>query len=156
MIESTFGISSAAPNPWASRAITSTVGVPAAPHAAEASVNTPRPIENVRRRPIRSPSRAAVIRNTAEVSANPATTHSIAPVRACRSRCIEGSATLTMKKSSTTMNVPARRTDSAAQRLASAGRDPAPAGIANVDEFDCVVMPATVTDRRAHCRLPAR
>jgi uncharacterized membrane protein len=43
------------------------------------------------------------------------------------------------------MNVPARRTGSAAQRLASAGRDAAPAGIANVDEFDCVVMPANVT-----------
>jgi hypothetical protein len=43
------------------------------------------------------------------------------------------------------MNVPARRTGSAAQRLASAGRAPAPAGIAKVDEFDCVVMPATVT-----------
>ena len=145
MIDRTFGITSAAPTPWASRAATSAVGLPAAPHAAEASVNTPRPIEKVRRRPIRSPSRAAVIRNTAEVRANPATTHSIAPVPACSSRCIEGSATFTMKKSRTTMNVPVRSTGSAVQRVASAGKARPPVGTANVDELDCVVMPATVT-----------
>jgi hypothetical protein len=69
MIDSTFGISIAAPMPWTRRAMTSSVAVPATPQAAEASVNTASPIENVRRRPIASPSRAAGIRNTAEVSA---------------------------------------------------------------------------------------
>ena len=141
MIESTLGITSAAPAPCASRAATSTVGVPATPQAADASVNTPRPIENVSRRPILSPSRAAVIRNTAEVSANPATTHSIAPLPACRSCCIEGSATLTMKKSRTTMKVPASRTGSAAQQSARTGVERRRAPTASVDELDSVVMP---------------
>ncbi len=85
-------------------------------------MNSARPIENMRRRPNRSPSRPAVITKIAEVSAYPAITHSIALSLAPRSDCIDGSATLTMKKSSTTMNVPARTTGSGSQRLASAGR----------------------------------
>ncbi len=69
MIASTFGINSAAPIPWTSRANTRISGLPATPQAAEESVNTVSPSTNVRRRPISSPSRAATIRNTAEVSA---------------------------------------------------------------------------------------
>ena len=69
MMVRTFGISNAAPMPCMRRAATSIVGVPATPHAAEDKVNNPRPIENIRRRPMWSPRRAAVIRNTAEVSA---------------------------------------------------------------------------------------
>ena len=69
MIDRTFGVSSAAAIPWTSRATTSSVGVDAAPQAAEAIVNSASPAENTRRRPNRSPRRPAVIRNTAEVSA---------------------------------------------------------------------------------------
>ena len=43
------------------------------------------------------------------------------------------------------MKVPIRSTGSAAQRVVSAGNARPPAGTANVDELDCVVMPATVT-----------
>jgi hypothetical protein len=43
------------------------VGLGAIPHAAELAVNNAKPNENVRRRPILSPSRALEIRNTAEV-----------------------------------------------------------------------------------------
>ena len=68
MIASTLGISSAAPIPCTRRASTSISGLPATPQAAEASVNRASPSANVRRRPIRSPSRPAMIRNTAEVS----------------------------------------------------------------------------------------
>ena len=42
------------------------------------------------------------------------------------------------------MKVPVRSTGSAAHRRASAGKEWALAATANVDEFDCVVMPATV------------
>jgi hypothetical protein len=50
-----------------------------------------------------------------------------------------------MKKSRTTMKVPVRSTGSAAHLLVSTGKARPPARTANVDELDCVVMPATVT-----------
>src|SRR5580700_797865 len=120
MIESTFGISIAPATPWTSRAITSRLALEDAPHAAEASVNSASPAEKMRRRPRRSPSLAPQIRKTAEVSAYPAVTNSIEPADACRLDWIDGSATLTMKKSSTTMNVPMRTIGSGAHRLARA------------------------------------
>src|SRR5436190_13204000 len=80
----------------------------------------------------------------AEVSAYPATTHSIAPAPACRSDCIDGSATLTMKKSRTTMNVPARTTGSGAHRPASSDAR------RTWGWSVCVLMPGTVADRLRH------
>jgi hypothetical protein len=75
-------------------------------------------MQKTRRRAILSPSLAPAIKKAPEVSAYAATTHWMAEGLACRPACIEGKATLTMKKSSTTMNVPPRRTASEAQRLA--------------------------------------
>ena len=63
---------------------------------------------------------------------------------ACRSCCMDGKATLTMKKSSTTMKVPASTTGSGAQRLARARERGTIPGAARVDVFGCVVMPDTV------------
>src|SRR5579859_5038718 len=72
----------------------------------------------------------------AEVSAYPATTHSSAPPEACSRDWIEGSATFTMKKSRTTMNVPTSTTGSGSHLLAvTRGR-----GV-TIDE---VLMPSTV------------
>jgi len=79
MIDSTFGAISAAATPCTSLATTSSVGVLAAPQPADASVNSARPAEKLRRRPKRSPRRAEVTTKIAEVSAYPATIHSIAP-----------------------------------------------------------------------------
>jgi len=59
----------------------------------------------------------AVISPVANVRPYPATTHSVALGLAWRSPCIDGSATLTTKKSSTIMNVPTSRTGSAVQRF---------------------------------------
>jgi hypothetical protein len=69
MIDSTLGITSAAPTPCTSRANTSVSGFAATPQPADANVNSASPSENTRRRPSRSPDRAAAIRNTAEVNA---------------------------------------------------------------------------------------
>ena len=57
---------------------------------------------------------------------------------------MDGKATLTMKKSSTTMKVPASTTGSGAQRLARALDSRAIRGAARVDVFCCVVMLDTV------------
>ncbi len=59
------GIMAAAPAPWTNRAPISTPMSGASPQASEASVNTPTPSRNIRRRPIRSPSRAPVISSIA-------------------------------------------------------------------------------------------
>jgi hypothetical protein len=61
MIASTCGLSMAAATPWTRREATSVVGVAASPQAAEASVKSARPSENIRRRPNWSPSRPAVM-----------------------------------------------------------------------------------------------
>ena len=135
-------ISSAPPTPWSSRPAIRISLVPAAPQAIELIVNSAIPSANVRRRPIRSPTRPAVIRNTAVVSPYPAATHSRPPLEAWRSVCIDGIATLTMKKSSTTMNAPDRTTGSAAQGLRAVFvRGPVgAAGLVMV----VVLMPSTV------------
>jgi hypothetical protein len=62
------GASNAAPTPCTSRPMTSSVGLPAAPQPAEASVNSAMPIPNTCRCPSRSPSRAPVMTKIAEVS----------------------------------------------------------------------------------------
>jgi hypothetical protein len=57
MIASAAGDSSAAPTPWPARAATRIVAVWARPEASEATVNTPSPARNIRRRPSVSASR---------------------------------------------------------------------------------------------------
>jgi hypothetical protein len=67
MSESTLGMSIAAAAPCTRRAATRAPGLAASPQAAELSVNSARPSENMRRRPSWSPSRLAGIKKIAEV-----------------------------------------------------------------------------------------
>ncbi|CFO94489.1 Uncharacterised protein [Bordetella pertussis] len=60
---STCGINTPAPTPCKARAAISCHGVTANPHKADASVNSPIPAINSRRRPNRSPRRAPLIRH---------------------------------------------------------------------------------------------
>ena len=60
-------MTSAAPPPWTARAAIRAPIVGASAQAAEASANSPRPAANMRRRPKRSPSAAAVISRTAKL-----------------------------------------------------------------------------------------
>ena len=69
MIVRVCGISMAAPRPWTARNPISQPGLGAAPHAAEASVNTAMPLMNMIRGPIRSPSLPAVMTSTASTRA---------------------------------------------------------------------------------------
>jgi len=117
MIDSTFGISSAAETPWTRRARTSSVGVAAAPQAADAIVKSVSPAANIRRRPkaVAEPGAGDQEHRRGERVAG--YTHSIEPALAWSWDWIDGSATLTMKKSRTTMQVPASSTGSGAQRL---------------------------------------
>src|SRR5262245_14395059 len=110
-----FGAISAAPTPWRMRAVISTPGLGARAHAAEVRTNTAMPMANTSRRPNGSPRRPPAPTRTAVLMATPATIHSIALSPACRPCWIDGSATFTMKKSRTNMNVPNMRTVSAAQ-----------------------------------------
>jgi hypothetical protein len=55
----------AAPTPCTARAAINQPTLFASAHAADAAANTPKPTTNILRRPIRSPSAAAVIKNTA-------------------------------------------------------------------------------------------
>lgn len=114
MIDSTFGLIRAAPTPWSTRAATSEGALQATEQATDASVNTARPSMNMRRRPNLSPSRPAVIRNTANGKPYPAITHSSSPELACSPAWIDASITLTMKKSSTIISVPANTTTNGA------------------------------------------
>ena len=61
------GITNAAPTPCTARAAISQPMLGASAHAADAATNSPRPATNMRRRPKRSPSAAAVISSTAKL-----------------------------------------------------------------------------------------
>ena len=69
MIVRVCGISMAAPSPCTARNPISQPGLGAAPHAADANVNTATPLMNRIRGPIRSPSRPVVMTSTASTSA---------------------------------------------------------------------------------------
>jgi hypothetical protein len=62
------GVTIAPPTPCTARAMSRAVALGASAAAAEASVKMPMPIENIRRRPKRSPSAAPVSSRTANVS----------------------------------------------------------------------------------------
>src|SRR6516165_5971366 len=116
------GAISAAPTPCATRAATSTAGSGARAHAAEVATKIAIPRENTRRRPNWSPRRPPVTSRTAVEIVYPATTHSMAPSPAPRPCWMDGSATFTMKKSRTNMNVPNISTVSADQDGADGAR----------------------------------
>ena len=59
------GVTIAAPAPWKTRAAISASTLGASADAADAAVKTPSPMQNMRRRPKRSPSAAPVSRNVA-------------------------------------------------------------------------------------------
>src|SRR3954468_6197807 len=122
---STIGETIAPAMPWPRRAPTRSSVVGAAPQAADATTNSAVPQENTRRLPQRSPSRVTVMRRALKVRPYPATTHSRPLSEAWRSCCIEGSATLTMKKSRTTRKIPPMRT----------ARGPQPASVRGFGEF---------------------
>jgi hypothetical protein len=101
--------------PWSIRAPINSSIEGARPQAAEAATKSPVPSENIRRRPHWSPSRVEAMRSELNVRPYPATTHSRPLSEAWRSRCIDGRATLTMKKSRITRKVPPIRTAKGAQ-----------------------------------------
>ena len=106
------GIIAAAPAPWTNLAAISTPMPGASPHVSEASVNTPTPSRNIRRRPTRSPSRAPVISSIAYLTVYPATTSCSSAPEARSDRPIVGIATLTIVASGSAMNCPASSTTS--------------------------------------------
>ena len=102
-IVSVSGSTIAPPSPCSARAMSSIVGDVESAAAAEARVKMARPIENIRRRPSRSPSAAPVRSSTAKVSVYALTVHSSCDSDACRSLRITGSAVVTTRLSSVTM-----------------------------------------------------
>lgn len=144
-IASTWGVIIAAAPPCSTRATSRNPAVGASPQAALVTVNSARPTVNIRRRPYRSPSRPPLIMPTANASPNPATTSWMAAGPACRRPWIDGSATLTMKKSRNVMNVPVSTTSSGAQPNRSRG----PAGAATGRSTVRVVIKTPFDPERA-------
>ena len=108
MSDSAAGATMAAPAPWRTRAASSSAGSLASPPARLASANATRPMMNMRRLPNRSAARPPRMSRPPNEIAYPVTTHCTASGAMCSSRSIEGSATLTMLKSRTTMNAATR------------------------------------------------
>src|SRR5205085_1723780 len=73
-------------------------------------------IRNTRRRPTRAPSRPANRRSPPKAIRYALTTHARLDCEKCRSPWIDGSATLTIVASRTTISIPAHRTTSATHR----------------------------------------
>ena len=109
---STCGTMTAAQAPWAIRAPMSTPAPGARLQASEARVNPARPARYTRRYPAMRPSRAPVMISIANARTYPDTTNSSAPPEACRSRWMDGVATLTIAMSTLAMNWPATSTAS--------------------------------------------
>ena len=100
----------APPMPCTNRAATSISWLCARPHSSEATVNTPSPARNTRRRPIRSPSRPASSSSPPNAIRYAFTTHARLDCEKPRSSCIEGSATFTTVTSSTIISTPVHST----------------------------------------------
>ena len=103
-IVSVSGVTIAPPTPCRARAAISQPMLGASAAAAEPSVKTARPTRNMRLRPNRSPSAAPVSSKTAKVSVYAFTVHSSPCSEAPRSFLITGSAVVTTRLSSETMN----------------------------------------------------
>ena len=100
------GRTMAAPKPCTARAAISTSMLVDRAAAALATVNVASPMENIRRRPKRSPRAAPVRSSTANVSVYALTVHSSDWIDAPRLRRTEGSAVVTTRLSSVVMNRP--------------------------------------------------
>src|SRR5215207_9674517 len=107
----------APPTPWTKRAPISISWLPASPHSSEASVNTARPVRNMSRRPIRSPSRPASSSRPPNAIRYALTTHARLDCEKPRSLWIDGSATVTIVPSRMIISIPAQSTSSARQRV---------------------------------------
>ena len=110
------GAMAAAAVPWTIRAAISSAPDPEAQAARLASPNSAAPDRNTRLRPNLSPRFPAMISVAANASMYPDTTHSSWVALACRSRWMEGSATLTIVTSIMSMSAPTIRTIAASQR----------------------------------------
>ena len=119
--ESAEGATRAAPAPCTTRELTSSTGSCARPPASDAAVNTAKPIMNMRRRPNVSAARPPRISSPPKAIAYPVTIHCTAVAEKPNSRSIDASATLTMLKSSTTMNAAVRISARASRRCEGAG-----------------------------------
>lgn len=109
----------AAVTPCNARPTMSVHGELARPHSVEAIAKPINPRKNTRPRPNRSPNRPPVISVTAYRPAYDEMTSCSADDEAPSSARIDGSATLTMKKSSGGRNAPTSRTENIAQRRGS-------------------------------------
>lgn len=98
------GITKAAPAPCNARAAISTPALGATAHATDAAPNSPTPSVNIRLRPYRSPSAAALISSTAKLSVYALTVHSSELSEAPSSCLIVGSAVVTTRASKPTKN----------------------------------------------------
>lgn len=141
-----------AASPCARRATTSSVMSGAAPQAALHSTKTHRAVRKIFRRSSASPSRPAVTRARAKVSAYPDTTHCTSAGEAPRSFCTVGSATATIVTSSRLMKPATSVTQSARHRRGSGSyasswapvrRSPAP-------DADAVTRSPLARPDRAH------
>ena len=115
-VASTCGAMAAAAAPCTTRAAISSAPDIDSPAPRLASPNNPAPNRNMRLRPSRSPRFPAMMSAAANASMYPDTTHSSCVASACRSRRMDGSATLTIVTSIMSMSAPTIRTIAASQR----------------------------------------
>src|SRR6266550_1293455 len=136
------GATTAPPIPCTTRAMMSIVEVVARPPANEPMVKRSVPPMNMRRRPYRSPARPPSRRRPPKAMAYAFTTHSRLVAVKCSDRWIDGSATLTMATSSTTISWATAMTASANPRRRGCGAvlilsllcDPKPKVFVDADE----------------------
>ena len=98
------GASIAAPIPWITREVISRPGSTARPPAMLATTNTASPIRYSLALPYASASRPPSSKNPPKATAYALISHCSVVVATCNPCWIDGSATLTIVKSSTTMN----------------------------------------------------
>src|SRR6202012_4592234 len=127
------------------RATSSQAADCARPPAREAAEKTTNPTMNTRRRPSRSAARPPSSRNPPNVSVYAFTTQGRLASEKCSAVLIDGSATLTIDASSTTMNWAAHRRIRARQRRGSAV-DVAPGGSAAVKVAFPAARPLLISD----------
>src|SRR5215204_2865217 len=116
----------------------------ASPHSSEATVNTARPVRNMWRRPIRSPSRPARSSSPPKAIRYAFTTQARLDCEKPRSLWIEGSATVTIVPSRMIMSIPAQSTTSARQRVS---RVDAAVSLMLVPSWIAVTRERTVSNR---------
>src|SRR5579862_78009 len=113
MSDKAVGAAIAAPHPWTARDATNHADVVARPPASDALEKSRRPATNIRRRPRTSPRRPPNSSRPPKVRVYALSTHCRSAVEKFRLRWIDGSATVTMVASSTTINCAVEMTTSA-------------------------------------------